>query len=290
MTNIEDVLDFIILTHPKSGSTALTSALKSHPYLCLPFGKETFFWDHNIDKGIDWYVKSFPNCEKKTRGEVCTHGLISKNYINNILGSHKKIKVIILQRNSLDRAISHYNHNVRIGLESLSFKEAIKNEDIRLENGKKITTYGYFNLGLLCSENSKKIINILPKKQILYIQTESLKENWNTELEKIQLFLEIPMKKINFKEENVARYSNYSKNLQKLFELPLSLISYMHQSKTLKTITPNYLKISTRKFRRFCAEAFYKFNEKKYTKRLADNKKFLEIDNSIIKKFKTKEN
>lgn len=286
MSSIEDVLNFIILTHPKSGSTTLANVLKSHPYLCLPFGKETFFWDQYFDKGIAWYLNSFPSCKKRIRGEVCTHGLISEKYISNILSSHKRIKVIILKRNSLERAISHYNHNIRIGLENLSLKDAINREDIRLSDGKKITTYGYFNLGLLASENYKRIINSIPQKQILYVQTENLKDNWDIELEKIQSFLEIPVIKIKYKEENVARYSNYSQNLQRLFKLPLSLITYIHESPTLKVITPKFLKISTRKFRWILAEAFHKFNEKKYNRKLPNSKDFLEIDKSIIKKFK----
>ena len=57
-------------------------------------------------------------------------------------------KLIICLRNPVDRAYSHYHHNIRLGVEHLSFDEAIDKEDERLsgEYEKILINENYYSL------------------------------------------------------------------------------------------------------------------------------------------------
>ena len=58
-----------------------------------------------------------------------------------------QVKLIVLLRNPVDRAYSHYQHNVRMGREPLSFEEALENEELRLkgETDKMVADESYFS-------------------------------------------------------------------------------------------------------------------------------------------------
>ena len=128
------------------------------------------------------------------------------------------VKIIILLRNPVNRAYSHYNHEVRRGIEKLSFEKAIKREQEKMDNEiKKILeqkyyyssifrNYSYITRGIYINQ-IKKWIELFPKSQFLIIKSEELFENPKVILKKTFDFLDLaPYENIAFKRSNQGNY------------------------------------------------------------------------------------
>lgn len=128
----------------KGGTTSLFNALKTHSEIYIPPSKEThFFCSPEYNKGLEYYAEQYFSGAKQ--GQSC--GDISPKYfihqdvpgrIYKAFGSN--IKLLIILRNPVERAWSHYCHSYeRFHLfpfrptEDLSFKYAIQAEKGRLD-------------------------------------------------------------------------------------------------------------------------------------------------------------
>lgn len=136
--------DFIIIGAQKSGTTSLHHYLSQHPDLVVPNKKEIHFFDggintnvDNFNKGEAWYRSHFPLAQDLNDNQKIFE--TSPLYIFNPLVPKRifelvpKIKLIVILRNPTERAISHYFHVKRKGLESKSILEAFEAENDRLK-------------------------------------------------------------------------------------------------------------------------------------------------------------
>jgi len=53
--------DFIIIGVQKGGTTSLYNYLIKHPNIEPSFRKEVHFFDHNYNRGFNWYRAFFPH-------------------------------------------------------------------------------------------------------------------------------------------------------------------------------------------------------------------------------------
>jgi hypothetical protein len=133
---IRPLPDFLIIGAQKAGTTALYAYLRRHPTITGPSWKEVSFFDRHYARGEAWYRGNFPNL-LRTRGEIV--GEASPSYLFHPLAPERaaelvpEARLIALVRNPVDRALSHYHHEVALGREPLSFEEALAAEDERLE-------------------------------------------------------------------------------------------------------------------------------------------------------------
>ena len=101
------------------------------------FKKNSLFnIDENYFKGIDWYKKTYftdINNESVIVDFTPTY-LYYKLCAERIFDSlGPNVKFVIILRNPVDRAYSHYNHSKRDGHEVSTFEDAIKLENERIE-------------------------------------------------------------------------------------------------------------------------------------------------------------
>src|SRR5579872_7315495 len=109
-----------------------------HPKIQFSKIKELHFFDIDFNKGIEWYRSNFPDEIIKhdkglITGEATPYYIFHPLVPKRIFEFAPKIKLIILLRNPVDRAYSHYHHEVNLSVEKLSFEEALKAESGRLE-------------------------------------------------------------------------------------------------------------------------------------------------------------
>lgn len=144
--------DFLILGAQKAGTSSLSAYLNQHPQLFLSFQKEVHYFDggvipssDNFAKGHSWYRSFFPR--RGDMGESALAFEASPLYLFNplvpkrIFAFSPKIKLIIILRNPVDRAISHYLHERRKGREKLAIEEALRAEEVRLQLALKNRDY-----------------------------------------------------------------------------------------------------------------------------------------------------
>jgi hypothetical protein len=220
--------DFIIIGAMKCGTSSLINYLREHPYVKIPlYQKEVHFFDRNFQKGINWYRSFFPSkiskyyitrCKKTSflTGEKSPiyifHPLVAKR-LNKTLPN---VKIIILLRNPVNRAYSHYNHSVRNGREPLSFEEAIKTEPerlrgeknkiIKLKNykGLKYSRYSYLLRGHYL-EQIKEWFKYFPREQLLIIKSEDLFKTPQIVMNEVYNFIGIPKFKHDKFEKKFSR-------------------------------------------------------------------------------------
>jgi len=136
--------DFLIVGAQKGGTTSLFRYLAQHPDVVPSSTKEIHFFDLHFERGAAWYRSHFPSrlrrYEDQLRGRVCVTGEASPYYLFHPCAPQRagqvvpNAKLIVLLRNPIDRAYSHYQHAVRYGYESLSFEQALQAETDRLRD------------------------------------------------------------------------------------------------------------------------------------------------------------
>ena len=134
--------NYMFLGAAKSATTSYYDILKNHNEVFVPKFKEPHFFnfDKNFSKGIDWYSQTyFGNVSEEKAIIDFTPTYLYSNLcaerIFNCLGP--KMKFVVILRDPVDRAYSHYNHSVRDGHEEKSFTDAINLEAKRIEKFKK---------------------------------------------------------------------------------------------------------------------------------------------------------
>jgi hypothetical protein len=186
--------NFIIAGAQKGGTTSLYNYLTEHPSIISARRKEVKFFDEQYEKGISWYRSNFPTSIQKfyieqvrrqsfVTGEASPEYLLYPHTPKKIAKLVPHAKLIILLRNPVERAYSQYRHNVRLGFETLSFEEAIEQEEERTcaarEKALRIADFhdlryqraAYKGRGMY-AEQLERWMSIFPREQFLIIRSE----------------------------------------------------------------------------------------------------------------------
>jgi hypothetical protein len=185
----------------KSGTTTLYDILRQHPDVYIPSFKEPHFFDipENFSNGLSWYEKTyFKKIDKKIIADFTPSYFFDKNAPKRIfdsLGSAMKFLVII--RNPIDRAYSHYLHSKRDFHETEDFEFSLRIENTRLNTYMAQFDYlsylrhSYVQQGLY-SEMTERYLQYFNLDNFLFIsfEDEFLKSRDLT-IKKILDFLEV---------------------------------------------------------------------------------------------------
>lgn len=141
--------DFLIIGAQRCGTTSLFNYLSQHPAILPSFPKEVHFFSNHYDKGLTWYRSHFPlEIQRRRSGmqngkQRCMAVEGTPYYFSHPLAPRRifeavpEARLLLLLRNPGDRAYSHYQYEVKLGFESLSFEEAIEAEAERLASEKE---------------------------------------------------------------------------------------------------------------------------------------------------------
>ena len=116
--------------------------LGRHPQIAPSLRKETEYFTIDYDKGESWYRAHFPlrargkmarlMGKRRVSFEATPDYLFDPRAPQRLADLLPDAKLIIMLRDPVERAFSHYHHNVRLGLEPLSFRDAIAAQDARI--------------------------------------------------------------------------------------------------------------------------------------------------------------
>jgi sulfotransferase family protein len=179
----------LIIGTQKGGTTSLFNYMARHPNVLPPLSKEVHYFDLNYTQGITWYRGQFPYHFRLRDGAMSLDA--SPYYMFHPLVPERvarllpQVKLIALLRNPIERALSHYQHEVRAGRESLSFPEAIDQEATRLagEEERLLSDPGYYSWNHhrysyaargLYLEQLRRWLQHFPRSQLLVMQSEWL--------------------------------------------------------------------------------------------------------------------
>lgn len=137
--------DYLILGAQKAGTTSLQRYLEQHPAVLPPRTKEVHYFDLQSWRGERWYRANFPlrlqlaarglrARSKAVTGEASPYYLSHPDVPSRVHGALPDVRMIVILRDPVARAHSHYLHNRRLGAEDCAtFEAAIEREPQRLE-------------------------------------------------------------------------------------------------------------------------------------------------------------
>ena len=260
---------------PKSGTTTLFKILCQHSQIHTPKFKEPFFFNNsNYQNGIDWYAKTYYDGIKNEKWilDFTPSYLYSDEALFRIneYSKGKDLKFIVMLRNPVERAYSHYLHTLRDGLEDLDFNGAIQAESERLLNYENNLLsqlkYSYIYQSLY-HKHLSKYFESFGRNNFFVINYDSQfldKSEFKLMISDLQNFLEIKIENLNIEiKENFASESRF-KILQTLVNsngLHKRLARLLFKSKINRQILINkFRKLNEKKMVKKDLEAEFKKN------------------------------
>src|SRR3954451_5570439 len=127
--NLMTLPNFLIVGAPKSGTTALARYLGDHPSVFFAAEKELHFFDRHELSDVAWYEAHFADVgDERCIGEGTPRYMYIPEAVDRMAELLPDARLLVILRNPVDRAYSHYWHNRSRGNEKRSFDDAIRDE------------------------------------------------------------------------------------------------------------------------------------------------------------------
>ena len=127
--------EFLIIGAQRAGTTSLSQDLAQHAQIAIPLTKEIHYFDQHHTKGLPWYRAHFKTrSERRGRvtGEATTDYLFHPHAPYWAAEELPETRFIVILRNPVDRAVSHWSLMSRIGVDDLSLDDALDAEERRI--------------------------------------------------------------------------------------------------------------------------------------------------------------
>lgn len=241
-------VNFYILGAEKCGTTSLYQYLSQHPDITFSNPKEPIFFEAEYEKGLDYFWdKYFQHYQGEQKIGEARHRNLYLPYVpRRIYESTPDAKFLIILRNPVERAFSHWINRYVSKQETLSFNKAIKKDFERINEGilfeekegaelwrKNLVKSGspkgeanyqfrtYIDTGYYSSQINR-YLELFPPEQFKIILLEDLQSNPIEEIRSIFKFLEVDESKVSLKELKPA---NQTKSKSQVQDLSLGFLS-----------------------------------------------------------------
>jgi hypothetical protein len=124
--------NFLICGAQKAGTTALYKHLSQHPDVFMSRPKETWFFDANYHRGLEWFATHFEGHEGESAiGEATARTMFVPEAPPRVKGHLPEAKLIFVLRNPIDRAYSQFHYSIYTGEfhTERSFHEVIRDDE-----------------------------------------------------------------------------------------------------------------------------------------------------------------
>ena len=244
--------DFLVIGGKRCGTTTLFEFLRQHQMIAEPVIDHMGFFDDNYSIGINYYKSFFPikteETAKKLDYDVTTSYLTSPFVAERVAKEIPNVKIIVLLRNPTSRAWSDYNASQKKDaseeefqtyiydylqeLEASDFEEKVSKNDYNMSE-----PFSNFIKKGLYAVYLKKWLKLFPRKNFLFISTESFSKDENKVFKQIFDFLGLS----NFEIHKLQRMSkgNYEK-LNPKIKNKLDLFFASHNDELFKLINEKY--------------------------------------------------
>lgn len=180
---------FLLIGAQRCGTTSLYRYLLEHPDVHPALVKEIQFFTFNYTKGESWYRSHFPVLPAGgLTFDASPYYLYHPQAAGRASALVPDARLIALLRNPVERAFSHYQHNVQLGTEKLSFEEALEAEPARLAGEEELIArdpaypatahrrYSYVARGEYATQLERWLARY-PKQQMQVVVSEEFFDN-----------------------------------------------------------------------------------------------------------------
>lgn len=217
-----DRLDFIVAGTQKGGTSALHYHLEQHPNVTMAHGEEAHMIDHPRRHFFD-DEERFAN--EPVEYDILHEGIKFKRHslvtgsvtpiytywkpaMERIRDYQPGIKLIILLRNPIDRAFSHWNMYRERKQESLGFLEAIAEEPKRMRAAAPLQPRrtSYLDRGFYF-EQMERVFRFFPREQVHVIKFDDFRQRTAAVVNGVFDFLGVdPLPAVKNREQNRIPY------------------------------------------------------------------------------------
>ena len=203
------MINLHILGVQKAGTTALASFLQQHPDIYVVNGKEAHVFDHptfsqQANKKRIARLK-YRELLTQYKGEkiICDATPITlyrDEFLKECIAYNTKAKFIVVLRDPVERAVSHYHMSRQKGAESRCLLLAFILEHWRLKPHKNANTWpfdsslrqhSYLSRGRYKSQLTR-LYRYVKQSQVLVVQQSQLKSQHQNTLKRVFSFLDLP--------------------------------------------------------------------------------------------------
>ncbi len=170
---------FVIIGGIRCGTTSLIRYLSEHPEVDIATTKEPHYFDWNHERGDNWYRSFFSlrSGAAKIAGESSPAYLMDPEAPKRAAAAMPDGKLLLLVRNPVERAHSHYRYRRQRGHEDApTFEEALADEprrgSVASEGRRRAWTLPrYFHHGLY-ADGLSRWLEHFPQDQVHVIKSE----------------------------------------------------------------------------------------------------------------------
>ena len=192
-------VNFIVIGAQKAGTTALFDYLLDDPAYSLSKVKEVHFFD---DESVDWaapdyapYHAQFDWGPDAIRGEATPIYLYWPRSLDRIAAYNPSVKLIVMLRDPVERAWSHWRMETSRGVETHPFSWCIRQGRTRLFDASPWGVhreFSYVERGFY-GEQLERLFATFPREQVLILQADDLRNAPTETLGRVNGFLGAPM-------------------------------------------------------------------------------------------------
>lgn len=194
-------IDFVIAGVQKAGTSALFSYLARHPDLQGPSVKETHFFDDETG-AIDWAKPNYDrlHCLFSADGhgrlafEATPVSIFWPNALERMAAYNPDMRLIVIFRDPIERAWSHWRMEVERGADNVPFDFAIRQGRWRLRdvpiNHAAWRTFSYVERGFY-GRQVDRLLQLFDRDNVLLLRSNDLKSDPASTLASIAAFLKL---------------------------------------------------------------------------------------------------
>jgi hypothetical protein len=177
--NFEETIwpNFFAVGPPKAGTTSLYAHLRRHPQVFLPDVKEPNYFSTHPSIAFEDYRRLYRNAAGfHAIGDMSPFYLWDENAPRNIHAVSPGARIIIVLRDPVARAYSHYLMYQRTGVDpEPSFERALRRRDDKCD---RLWEYSheYVELGMYCGQ-VQRYLDVFGEAQVLTVLFDDLARN-----------------------------------------------------------------------------------------------------------------
>jgi hypothetical protein len=183
--------NFLIIGAMRCGTTSLARALAAHPDVFVPPAKELHFFDSLAGNPIEYAAQFELGADRTAIGEATPAYMYLPSAVERMHRLLPGARLIVLLREPVARAYSHYWHNRARGHEHLDFLDAIAAEESRLMGSQsERLRYSYLDRGRYLRQ-LEDVSRFYPEDQLLVLLFEELVARPETAWAQVCAFLDV---------------------------------------------------------------------------------------------------
>lgn len=203
--------DFVLVGTKRGGTTSLWNNLLRHPQILGMYPESrglkstNYFFKHH-GESVRWYRSHFPTEASRRRagsgvtGEASPYYMYGPHIPRQLAETVPSARILVLLRDPVERAFSHYQERRSEGVEPLTFEEALAAEEARLSEDRVAREqdptyysqshdwYSYRDRGVYLPQ-IRRLQRWFPPEQLLIMRSEDFYSGYQDAFDRVTDFL-----------------------------------------------------------------------------------------------------